>query len=517
LNLVYNNVTKNTIKISFDSLKIVASLNLAYYTSGWNPLFQQTKSCFLNSCCSYGTYGNCAAWLSNSNSDKNPCGFFTGGILNYPGVTGCLSGSGCAACNCFSCANSCNYYRWSVQPGGVVWGLYQVAQLNYVGSYTISHDFPGLSPTYLNSYSVTSNVPYLPGPLFDVAIDGLFNNVQYSFGTKMIAISGSSVKIVDASLPNSPQVNEIGDIQSNSVASLQSPNNGVIEFNTNLATVSLSCNGAGASFVQNGLSRLQSFQSLPTTYNGLNWVYNASNSEMFAMTNSQSSTLISINFNIPVSVAVEIDQICPMTVSVLSVLGCHSCAGGVNVSVIAYSSCLPGFCSVSSNDGSVIIQTFKVYLNSVPVPISIMFNTNEPELNSVFFINCNGGNANFTVNAVLSSWSNIYGNSNNTYFFPSNNGNSNFVVDANSIFGGIGLPGTSAILGVIGFILAILTLLLILFTVFRIIKCWRPEMTAKSYIKTTVGIDAMNATIRGKPKDIEEKVSLSGSDLESNK
>jgi len=92
-----------------------------------------------------------------------------------------------------------------------------------------------------------------------------------------------------------------------------------------------------------------------------------------------------------------------------------------------------------------------------------------------------------------------------------------FVVDANSIFGGIGLPGTSAILGVIGFILAILTLLLILFTVFRIIKCWRPEMTAKSYIKTTVGIDAMNATIRGKPKDIEEKVSLSGSDLESNK
>lgn len=495
-----NGTRVGKIKVSFSDFVVKNNLVKEYYTSSWDPLCESSKSCFLEQCCTYDSYGDCGSWANNRLNDPNPCNKFSNGIMSVPGWTDCYSGNGCAGCNCFSCANACMYYRYAFRPKGNIATLYSFGLSTYQASLTISWNFTESGGISGQSTISTTN-PYFSNNIFDFTLQGVFIDFAIGFGDKRLFAEGSTSKFVDAAKTNQPAKGIIGDIQASNANSLQNPSSNSFRYASNLVRISQDCSRSYCTFEGPGYNYKDFFPNLPQSLSGFNWEYQPTSQTISAKITRSLTAQYTLRFKNDVQILLFSDTICPKATFVKS-SGCFQCTDGANITLRVSSDCLPGTCAIFSNSSRVEVVTTSVTLTNTPTDIIVVINSGQADLNDKLYINCRGNIISVNVTGTLIDKDTIYKDQNVTVILPPDSGSS---ADLGGLFG-LGEDIAAIIILVIVIIGAILLFLLIAYLIYKCGCCCKGKnnntdgnfSTFGKTLKTMMGITAIQAAIKSK-------------------
>jgi len=500
MDVTVNGTRVGKINVKFNTFVAKTNLVKEYYTSSWEGLCESSKSCFLEQCCTYDSYETCGDWAQNRLDDPNPCNKFSSGIMNVPGWTDCFSGNGCAACNCFSCANACMYYRYAFRPKGTVATIYSFGLTTYEATLIINWNFTESGGSSGQNIVTTTN-PYFSNSIFDMTMQGVFIDFAIGFGDKRLFAEGTTSKFVDAAKTNQPAKGIIGDIQSTNVVGLSSPTSTSFRYASNLVRINQDCSRSYCTFEGPGYNYQEFFVKLPQSLSGFIWQYSPSNQFISANVARSLSALYTLKFKNDVQILLFSDVVCPIAKFVSSV-GCFQCTDGANVTIDAYSECLPGTCSVFSNSSTVEVVTTSLFLTNVPSKQIIVINAGVANLDTMIYLNCRGNIIPINITGTLIDKDTIYQDQNVTVVVPPDSGSS---VDLGGLFG-LGEEIAAIIIMIVVIIGTILLFLLIVYIVYKCGCCCKGKNNntdgnfssfGKS-LKTMMGITAIQAAISNK-------------------
>lgn len=481
IGLTANNTTPyGTISVTFKSHVAQQSLNKNYYTSSWQLKSESSKSCFLESCCTYNSYGDCSQW-ADAGGEPNPCGKFSSGILSLPGKTICSSTQGCAGCGCFSCANACMYSRYAFAPQGEVFEVDSFSLVNYVASFDIKFDTQSLKQTY----SISSQQPYASNSVFDAQFQGVFLDFGINWGGKRVVINSakSSAWIADTALTNSPNSDIIGDIQSDTVTGLTNPSSNSFQYARTIVSWFSDCHRTYFSYAQPGMQYLNNFPKFPTTYTGFLWSYNPSVG-LTAPVNRVNNALVTITLKQDLTLYILDDLICPY-VEVISTSGCFHCPESAIMTIKFRSTCQPGSCVVSTGNFQTLNTT--IYLSNTLTTGTIAFYSNIQNVVGNLTITCKERSYSARFNATLIDPSTVYERAPDGYSVPPAGGSS---TDLGGLFG-VGKTTSDAILAIIIIVAVIVILIIITVIIFKVRKNKNPDESLNDTIKAMLGIEAL--------------------------
>jgi len=403
-----------TMDLEFDSLVMKTDLVKEYYTSDWRPVTESSKSCFLESCCDYGQYGSCTDWLSNSVNDPNPCAKFSTYIMSLPGRTGCDAYSGCAGNGCFSCAESCNYFRGALLPTGEVAKIMSPGLSTTEASFTLNTNFSEAS-----SFQFSSSQPLISTNDFTFQLQGVFIDFQVNFGAKKFAQYENNVRIVDAASANSPIESSLGDIQANEADDLGvNLNPSSVIFDAGIMQEMASSDGVNFAYKQPGINLMGSYPALPTSFDGFLWMYNPITQQVEANIDRRLTALITLTATRDFQFYTIDDEVCP-SASLVDVVGCYSCVDGGVIEIKAHSNCQPGNCLVTLENNMTVVNNV-ISLTNSEQNFNVTFLSALKDVQTKMHINCKGNDFVVDVNGTLLSKNTIFYNGDDTFVKTTN-------------------------------------------------------------------------------------------------
>lgn len=479
-----NSVSAGKINVKFISLTASSPLSTQYYTSCWYPVVESSKSCFLESCCSYGSYGSCSDWNS---ADINPCGKFSPGLVQIPGRTGCNSYAGCAGNGCFSCSSSCNYYRYGFMPRDEVIRVATVGNfIQYTAVLSISTSFSAAVFTVNTQNSVYAD----PSGNFNMVLQGLFIDFSIALN-RPIAIKGGTVKFVSASLVNTPAKDTIGDIQSSvpnmlsaGVNSFRFADNMIVP-NTQAYGTTFESSGCGAQFFDSS-----AYPALPTSQSGLTWVYKQSSDSIVADITRSLTAVSTLTFKKPFTFQFLDEAICP-EISKVTATGCFSCDEGAIVTVSSRSTCFAGVCRVVV-PSNYISSTNTVYLTNSMSQLNFTLFSSTASNNMSITLSCKDKSASYSASFTLVPKLRVDNATNTTTLNPPSRPSS---MDLSGLDLGLGLDAewkNQLVLALI-IIACLILFFLILYFSCRFCPCNWCKQSKMDIFKDLVGINAVKA------------------------
>lgn len=453
-----------TVNITYGLHTLSTSKTFLYSMSDWTAQVYDSKMCFLDACCTYNQYGNCQAILTAGLS--NPCGFLPHYISSVPHKVGCNSYPGCIGNGCFSCADSCNLYGWTIQPKSPYYdGFLSGDSIIHSRAFEIQTGIT-TSRDPDNAFLMTSNT--FIGGNFTVEYIGSFSpEVTFSFPKTIIVDESNTAYIATINDPNDFTPGQFGDVQSSSRMALQ----GQTSYFFDSSLVTANPNARGNSFIvkQSGVSRGLPKTKLPSSYQGAQLYYDGT--MMRASLNDSTSVALKITFNYPGVVRINVVEHRPVCTQP-TLQGCYDCRIGAQLNFTCSIETGSESCYVSAPGLDIVSP--RIYLTGEDREFSLDVLSSTDSLATNVTIDCGLYNTTFSVAATFFRITDIVANDGGVLLGIPTTGSMNIVPDNAG-----GVPDLVIII-----ICVVIGVLLLITIITLIVKC-RPKKF--NYTKLPVG------------------------------
>jgi len=335
---------------------------------------------------------------------------FNSMIASWPGSTDCRRSGGCAATGCFYCVSGCVVEGYGIVATDSVMAVSGPSTMSVIPYYSVSYN--GVTTVVQQSSMSQSFGPFVVDFLGSLIGDSTV------FGTNKIVYNSSYAAYVSASLSNSPQEQNIGDIQSSSPTMILQPNPSSFIYDTRMAIQTQSTTSTSYSFANSGLNNLNLFPKFPFSQGGTVWSW--SGGTMISANSNPGAIELTISTSSPISLTRTKTAVCPVG-SLVSASGCFSCSIGSSVIITAHSTCSVGVVQVTSDASYVVVGTSTLQLTLTDSQFIIQISTSQ-QLNN-FNLQLVSSISTYQIPVSFAAQSNV-SLRNDTYTSPNSNSTS---------------------------------------------------------------------------------------------